>query len=592
MTQTITYADTFLAPAWSETVTGVRRQDMTLVESADRGYVGTGSLLIDDPTMTAGHGTDDFRGLKPLWIENDAMSPSRIFTGLTDDRVYRRGPYRDGSARQISVSLNDANVLLGLRAVSGTDGNRPAETVADRMTWILGSSYAGDITDDAGWVETYTDQMDANDYRGQFFGDVVADCAMAVSTAAVNWWVRWDDYTGSFVLWFADSNTSTAFESSLRISNVIADEDGITTFYPSVDAELRRTPDTVASGALGPYQNGMEYRTRAATADRFITRDRVAPNANVKQGVTMAATLDRFLRENRSEDDRIGVTIEVPEAAATDVQAGMRIQAKFSHFRAYQAFTWFRIVTTTKTAIGRRGHRWRIVMELVPQEDLSPGGVVQSASNESDAFTLDLNLPSPVTSGHLMVIAYGRRNSLTTDPPPTTLEVYLQSDLSPATGHRDFTLFPGAYGRTRNSDVFGVDYCGLYYRVATGDEQQIRLTVSGKLFATVWELRGVGATDAEILAEEFAFGMIHNLGTFAATGAVQLMVLIVDHSDGTVATSTPGTGWTEDYDTNQGPFNDGHPEFVTMHGTAATDALATGTFGSEWAGAAVNLAEE
>lgn len=384
MTQTITYAQAIDAPTWTETIATTRRDELELAERAEHGDVGTGSAVLDDPDRDLGHLADGIVGWKPFLVDNDAMDPARLFTGFTYDRTYHRGPYRAGGSRQISVTLHDENTLLGLREITGADGNRPAETIAARVAWLLASGYASGVTDDEGWVNAPGTLLDATDFRYQYPGDVLADCVNQARNT-LNYFVRWSADTGSFCLWFDDPNTSETYTSAIKISNVIEDVDGDDyglTVYPDIDARLSTTPERVVSGTAVQWMQGTEYVTRPATAAAFIERDRSAPNANARTATAARRAGRKLLAENRTEEDRIGVRIILPEPQASAVHAGMRMSVKFSHFAAYDDWTWMRVVALTRRHPPRRDNAWEVDLDLVPIEG---GGCADAVDvNQSD----------------------------------------------------------------------------------------------------------------------------------------------------------------------------------------------------------------
>lgn len=348
MTQTITYdGGTALAGV-------VRRSTVRFTESARLGETGMGSFTIDDQAAAY-----DITGLKDLIADQSLASPTRIFTGYVADRHYRRGEVLShvAAARETTVDVVDLNARLGFLVITGDDGDRDAETVGERMTWLLASGYL-DLAD-TGWVVYPTTPMDASDYRGQTAGNVVSDCAVAVG---YNYFARWSGSAAG--LFFDDSNTSTVLSSTSRISNVAADVDGVTTHAPFDNAELTRSPETVESGMYVPYLRGSVYRTRAATAAEFAPRDGVAPSANVEDETTATTLGDRLLLEASTEEDTITCTIAVWPANVNDIRAGDRLEVKFSHFPGYEDWTWARVVQRTVTQPTDTDTRYQIDLIL------------------------------------------------------------------------------------------------------------------------------------------------------------------------------------------------------------------------------------
>lgn len=313
----------------------VRPATVRFVEAAHLGETGMGALTIDDVA-----GSISIIGLKDLVIEEGDATPVRSFTGSVADRHYRRGAVLPdvGASRETTVDIIDLNARLGFRAVTGDDGDRPAETVGERMTWVLASGYLA--LSDTGWVVYPETPMSAADYRGQSSGNVVSDCA---TTAGFNYFARWDPGSSQAGLGFFDGNTSTLLTSSKKISNVEADIDGSATFAPLDDAELTRSPEPIRSGMYVPYLRGAEYVTRPTTAAAFAERDGTAPSATVEDAAAAIALGQRLLLEASTEEDTITCTIWVEPEHKNSILAGDRLQVKFSHLPGYEGWTWVRV---------------------------------------------------------------------------------------------------------------------------------------------------------------------------------------------------------------------------------------------------------
>ena len=349
--------------------------DKAYEECAEHLTVGSGTVIIDDPAGTVGYSADAIVGLKTFYFIDDAMAAGnqRVYTGYVGERKYRRRPGSSlitGPAREIEVALQDLNAAANFRLITGTDGNRPAETVAARMTWLLGTAYISGIAD-KGYVVYDTTSMDAHDYRGYKAGDVLGDMAIA---AHFNVFVYWDEATSTPALWFDDPNTSTAYSSTIKCSNVFADIDNATVFYPLVDAELARDPSRVVSGVYIAHSKGAVYRTRPATANQFAWRDGTAPNTANATDATASAIGDRFLKENKIEDDRLVWKMKLPPAAVNLIRAGQRMQVKFSHLPGYETYTWVRILKRTVSLTEQTDAFYDVALEASPQETFNCTG--------------------------------------------------------------------------------------------------------------------------------------------------------------------------------------------------------------------------
>lgn len=348
---------------------------VTLTERANMGNAGSGSVVVQDVA-----GTIEIVGEKHFVVAQSSCSVPWNFLGHTISRTYARGQdtaEKVEASRDITVSLVDLNARLGFRVLrEAHDADRPIETVGARLTWLLATPELASVNiADHGYVDYPTKKIDANNYASQHPGDVLADCAERMSW---NFFVYWDVAANAAGLWFKDSNTSTDWTSSLRISNVIADIDESTTFPPSPGTVLTRDPEHTVSGVLLPYGNNQAvYRTRPATATAYAPRDGVAPNSNVKTAARAREIADSYLFQHRDEEDTITTTLLLPADKVNLVRAGQRMEAKFSHYgpEGYDDFTWFRVTERTLRPHTKGAKLYDVDLSLSPQE----AGIAASA---------------------------------------------------------------------------------------------------------------------------------------------------------------------------------------------------------------------
>lgn len=362
----------------------VRLGTLSVTEIAAVGQPASSSILLDDPTGSVGHSGDGILGLKSFVVlENAApVNDQRIFTGYLGDRRYRRGPasgdqssLRVGVARVIDCDLVELDAAFGFSLVPPTDttGNRPAESPAARLTWLLGTGYV-DMADHGLVVYPTTPVMDPADYRNQYPANVMADLAMAVG---YNFWLYIDDTIPAMSLWFDNPNTSTAYTSTLQLSNVLSDLDTTTaasfltgTTFAMDAIEVTVSPDRVESGLSITYASGSTYLTRPTTGVTYAARDRVAPNSNLKTAAMAVIEATRMLRENSTEDATVTCSVDVPAAKVNAIRKGHRIQAKVSFMSApvdYTAYAWFRVMQRTVRQ-GLTPDRYTLDLKLSPQE--------------------------------------------------------------------------------------------------------------------------------------------------------------------------------------------------------------------------------
>jgi hypothetical protein len=336
-----------------------------LVGEAELGAVGEGNIVLDDPLSTVGYLSDGIVGLKQLYI-NETACPSgnqRLWTGYIGDRRYHRGQGDSlitGVARKIDVTLVDLNSFLSFRVFAPTaddptsDFVRPAETDLERVDALLTTvDFLSTTLFDIGYIPTTGGvDLDANDYTGQRPADVLNDCAQA---SGRNFWVGYDETGNQLFLWYdrwnTDGSATLAYDSALRLTNVLSEHDGSTTFAIQADAVEVLDPSRVVSAVYLPFDNETDspaYRTFASTANTFAWRDSIAPSVQVKTLTKANALANRYLSENSTEDARISCTVQLPSAKVTGIHEGMRLQVHFSHLPLVnEDFTWTRVLQRT-----------------------------------------------------------------------------------------------------------------------------------------------------------------------------------------------------------------------------------------------------
>jgi hypothetical protein len=210
--------------------------------------------------------------------------------------------------------------------------------------------------------------MDAVDYRGQGFRQVLDDCSLQ---SGKNWFLWRHDQEHS--LWYGPRGT-TDFSSSIKISNVLADIDNATVFAPSITSKLTRDPSRVYSGIYRAYANSFLYTQNDDTAETFARRDTFESSPNVKTKLKALVRNERELSDISTEEDVISTAIIVPRAQANDVVAGQRMQVKYTHFDGYEAYVWMRVLNRTVREVGK--DQIELSMELTPNVAYeSPSGV-------------------------------------------------------------------------------------------------------------------------------------------------------------------------------------------------------------------------
>ena len=385
-----------------------------------------GAIPIEDPD-----GTLTIVGHKLVTVEEDDCAQPRIFTGFTTRRDHGRS--REDAlvvedARLVDVTIVDMNAALGFRQITGADGNRPAETWAARLTWILESAYLNEfISDDQTWIVANTTSLEAADYRGSYATSVLDDLVDRSGGAYV-YYLFWDTAASEVRLFF-DNDTEVIGDCTLAISNVAADIDSSTTFAPSTVTQLAREPDQTYSDVTVVYDRGSKklHRHRPSTATTYVRRGTEISRPYTRGLATATAQAEAFLDKHAVETDRITCTIRVPAASVGLVQAGQRISCKFSHLPGYSGFTWMRIVSCSPKPTDDTGYWYDVSLELVARP-VATGGCADECGDvelvqtvmgaEISTLDLDLVLPSPPTPCNLLVLfAQGISNTQPLEDP-------------------------------------------------------------------------------------------------------------------------------------------------------------------------------
>jgi hypothetical protein len=509
-----------------------------LTELAEHLSVGSSTVIIDDASGTVGHSSDALLGLQLMtWDESAASAGNqRVYTGIIDYREYARGDssrgsLRTGVSRQITVSLNDLNALPGFRVIPQTDttAKRPAETVKARLTWILGSTYLSGLVADNGLVaDASAFTMTAADYRGQRPVNVINDCELAA-----NWFAFvYPDETQTVLasLFFDDANVSTAYTSTVKLSNVLADIDGSTVFG-STNGVLKRTPQDVGDGVYLPYTKGAVYRTRSATTATYGHRDLIASNANLSDATHANQEADNFLWAHHTEEDRITCEVQVPAASVNLIRAGHRIQVKFSHLPGYTSYTWCRVLSRSPGQPLETDQRYTLTLELSPQEaGPSAARIVQSAFGRPHD---NLPLPNPVTIGNVLIVAISDRDQTNPSAPNIVPGV-----LPTLGGTGAWTRMSGA---TLSSSQ--TDGAAFYYKTATATDQTAYQGDS-QSWAGVWELAGANPASATIVyVDQGTSGPDYALGSLGTLAAGQIAMALWIFGDTDWPWGSPGYSW-------------------------------------------------
>jgi hypothetical protein len=343
-------------------------------QATEVGNAATGKLPFDDPG-----GTLDIIGWRKWRVVETTASPTLLASGRIMAREIKRGDgdrpsLRTGADRWWDCDAADQNVLLGARHFHTDAANRPAETAAQRLEWLLGTSTL--VPFDNGHVTYPTYQLDANDYRLQTPADVLADCALPGGYNFFALQVQILPVIDIPELFFIHPDDSD-WASTITISDDPADVDGVTVFAPSYDSSLRRTPERIASRVIVPYNDPNASSAFVtvnddAIGDQFAYVDRLAPMANVHTSTQATVIANQHLDLSAEEDDRIVCSIEVPASQANDLRPFHRTTYKSTWMPGYENPTAVRVV---QWAIAQLPNgRFRLDLELSPVSQIVEPG--------------------------------------------------------------------------------------------------------------------------------------------------------------------------------------------------------------------------
>lgn len=357
---------------------------------AEQGGQQSNSFVVDDPDgdwSTYGH-------RRIYVIEDDAPAGNQLIAWLYTGKrtISRGGGDPTEAARKWDIEVTDINTALARKVMAGNDSDRPAETDVERIQWLLTTGEAGWIGDTTTFVDTANPvAMDAVDYNGQMFNQIVDDCAQQ---SGKNYYVRsaWNGAAYEIAFWYAADDAALAL-SDLRISNVESDVDYVDTWPASLDSNLVRDPSRVYSGMFGNYDGGFTYQTRFATIDDFANRDTVTSWPNVKTLAKAQARAQSQLQRLHTEEDVISTTILVAPANVNDAMAGDQIDARFSHLPGYESFTPMRILDRTVTFLTPREYQidYSLSPLPVPPADMLIAFIAYTNSGMVDPVDLSTN---------------------------------------------------------------------------------------------------------------------------------------------------------------------------------------------------------
>lgn len=449
----------------------VRSSTVQLTESADQGAIGTGRLVVNDVS-----GTLEILGQMDLAADQDDCANPVLFRGFSgEDIEYERGPNSTGASREITISAQDLNAMLGHVVFDGDsedEGDRPAETVDERLAWFetwcatnLPALFFGTR------IGSSDHGLDANNFKDQHPSDLLAGIILAAESW--NYYVR-DFGTGDGPeLVCRNDNTSTDDNAGISISNVPGEADFETVFPPLKDFKLTKRSANVGSRIRYSYASDTVTEERPATAAAFNgRRDLTASDSTVKSDAIAHRRAQDELWQNHTEDMVIeGSLLLTPETVNLACQ-GDRIGVRLQHLQAlgngltfYDAedLIYCRILERQWETLLKPTRLYKVKVKLSPQEEGPPAAaMVQQVEGTSGEGGVTLAFANPVTIGNLLVVRISDRSGTAPAAPNTGVSL-------PRWGAGAWTQLTGS--PVDNGVGASPDGCAVWYKVADATDQ-------------------------------------------------------------------------------------------------------------------------
>lgn len=495
--------------------------------AANMGELGTAEVDIEDSA-----GSADYIGWKTFSADESACSVPRVWTGFITDRPIVRLSPGQGAMRTWRCALVDLNAVFGFRAITGSDGKRPAETDLARIGWILGSPYLSTWLTDAGLVDLTNNPANfgAADYRHRYPLDVFNDVA---GVSGKQFFAYWSDGAGAPAL-FYDRAADAVHDSTLRISNDPADANS-TTLAPMGDVEITRSPQDAYDGIDYGYMGASIYRRDTSGSPPTPTggRDFVYQTDRVGKLATAESQAAAFLADHRVETDVVALTVAIPDSQINLLTEGMRLQLKLTHGPGYTSFVYTRVtrrIVSLETVNGRYVVKLDLTTKkrVAPTDSGGPGGGVVVVPHRGNpglvqykigigSITLD-RVPTP---GNLLLAFVARRSGSM-----------------------------GAGWSNGGDATDGVRFANMRYRtVVAGDAAGVWVVPNqGPTIIMEWEGVVFGSSVVQSNKPDTLTGYVDFGGAITPTAGVSVAIIggaAIGTGDLDVTSFAPAAGWIE-----------------------------------------------
>jgi len=310
----------------------VRWTEWDMTECAKRGQVGTGVLVIDDPSS-------DYvpPGQKSVAVSSSyGVTTERLFTGYIAERSVVKN--RGGAAgREWRVTLEDLNVRLDDRIITdAAGGKRPEESDYARITWLLTTTAMTGIS--AGEVINANNvTMDKADYRGKRPRDVLEECAQA---AGKNFFLYQENSADGIRLFYTKAN-GTRLTQAVTVTDDATAVNG-TTYFACKNVSYELDPSGIYSRVRVKYGKGaFTTEENATTAANYRTREVYKTYMRAKTAAGAQRIADQWLDAASQERGKLRLTLDVTTEYVNLFRAGYRIKVELAR---YDIDDYYRIV--------------------------------------------------------------------------------------------------------------------------------------------------------------------------------------------------------------------------------------------------------
>lgn len=534
---------------WTDTVTRFRGPIPGVTSKGD-GTFATGQATLRDPT-----GVLTYLHLQTIRLVEDLCVTAPI---LFDGSIYNihvdRGDYATGPGRVYTFSFTDLNGLLHDGVFRTASAKRPAETGDARMAWFLSTAPIAGVVYDNGLVAANPWNFDEADYRGRYPDEVLQDLSVSsVSEVGRIFYVYMDQATQQPSL-FIDAPSAASRVSSLAVSNVPGDYDGITTFQPLPGPSLDSAGEGIYCGVWFTTKNGSIYRHSATThATYFGTSSRHRDGTFSTDRISLGETAERhalaWLAKHSGPTETVSLIVRVPRDKVGLISAGERLPTRLEHLPGYEAGVNIRVASVTFPVDPGILDHYDLQLELSNRGIFGVAGgnpgafphvpVAPSIVQQSPAATSTLVMPGPITPGN-------------------TLVVVTQGLLYPGAGSWDYLA--AGYTAADPLTVPGGSI-GFVYKTA-GAAESTSQGIGGNNRGVWYELPGTwtpGVYDENSAATATGNGIVMTAGPVTVSASSIAFALGWIGSGGTFASVsgtlsfTPGAGMTEDADLRNVP---------------------------------------